>query len=243
MIHNFQQKSYSFSHRGQRHRNEDFYIADDQNGIYILTDGMGGYEGGEVAGRIAANSCHEYLKSHLEGPVYPDDLIDSIRARLKSVTQRFPEYASMGTTLCCVYIREEYINVLHIGDSKIIIVSNTIYETTDHTYAQHLIDHDFIRADEYRRHPMRHILTRCLTANNQEKYKADYQKIPLQNGRNTFFICSDGVLETFSSAEAIQMIKAEQDIQKLIQTVELNTLKYSQDNSTAIIVRYNYSIN
>ena len=120
-------------------------------------------------------------------------------------------------------------------------MSNTIYESTDHTYAQQLIDHDLIQEDEYRHHPMRHILTRCITANKQEKFKADYQKIPLQNGRNTFFICSDGVLETFSTAEAIRMMKIEPDIYKILQIVKESTLKYSNDNSTAIIVGVNYS--
>jgi len=232
-----------FTHHGQRAQNEDFYIADDDNSIYILTDGMGGYIGGEVAGRIAAHACHDYIKKYLGDQVDSDELLDFIRIKMKEAIRINPIYASMGATLCCVYIHEGFINAIHIGDSKIILVTDSIYASSDHTYAQYLIDHHIISVDEYQHHPLRHILTRCITGNTQEKFKADFCKIPLQNGLNTFFLCSDGVLETYSASETIRLIKAEPDIYKLLRTIEQNTLKYSKDNATAILVGFNYSIN
>ena len=236
-----QYKSYSFSHKGHRLHNEDYYITDDHEGIYIITDGMGGYKGGEVASRIAAYSCYEYLKNSRDSMISADDLIDFIRLKLKDVVKTQSAYRFMGTTLCCLYIQEGHLHLVHVGDSKIIIVGDQIYQSSDHTYAQQLVDHQMLHADEYRQHPMRHILTRCISANAREKYKADHQKIPLKNGRNTFFLCSDGVMETFSESTIIQMIREEQDISKIILTLEQSTQKYSKDNSTAIIVGFDFN--
>ena len=239
-INSLRSKSCSFSHQGHRLQNEDFYIADDLHGIYILTDGMGGYKGGGVACRIAAHACHDYLIRHRKDLDIADDMLAFIRSKLKEAVRAQPSFVSMGTTLCCLYIEDNHVNLIHIGDSKIIIVGDLIYQSKDHTYAQQLVDQDFIQADAYRHHPMRHILTRCLTANTDEKFKADFRKIPLKTGRNTFFLCSDGVMEALSELETIQLIIEEQDIHKIIQEVEQQTLKYSNDNSTAIIVGFNY---
>lgn len=233
-------KSYSFSHSGNRIHNEDFYIADDLEGIYIITDGMGGYKGGEVASKIAAYSCYEYLIKYRDSRVNADDLIEFIRLKLRDVVKTQSAYRFMGTTLCCLYIHEGHLHLVHVGDSKIIIVGDQIYQSSDHTYAQQLVDHQMLHADEYRQHPMRHILTRCISAHTREKYKADHQKISLKNGRNTFFLCSDGVMETFSEPRIIEMIREEQDISKIILTLEQSTQKYSKDNSTAIIVGFDY---
>lgn len=234
-------KSYSFSHSGNRIHNEDFYIADDRERIYIITDGMGGYKGGEVASKIAAYSCYEYLKNNRHSMISADDLIDFIRLKLRDMVKTKSAYRFMGTTLCCLYIQEGHLHLVHVGDSKIIIVGDQIYQSSDHTYAQQLVDHQMLHADEYRQHPMRHILTRCISANTCEKYKADHQKIPLKNGRNTFFLCSDGVMETFSESRIIQMIREEPDLSKIILTLEQNTKKYSKDNSTAIIVGFDFN--
>ncbi len=241
LMNSFKNISYSFTHNGQRSRNEDYCITDDLNGIYVLADGMGGYKGGEVACRIAATVCHDYIKSHLDGQVDADDLIGFIRMKLKDAIQTYPEFASMGTTLCCLFMQDGYVHAIHIGDSKIIIITDILYESMDHTYAQLLINHRMLKVDEYHHHPMRNILTRCLTANTQEKFKAEYQIIPMQKGCNTFFLCSDGVLEAISPKETIQLLTVEPDIHKILLSVEQNTLKYSQDNSTAIIVGSNYS--
>ena len=240
-INDLQSESCYFSHNGRRIRNEDYYIADDRHGIYILTDGMGGYKGGEVASKIAAHACYEYLLKHRDRGNITEDLIDYITLKLREMVVSQPEYRSMGTTLSCLYIQDGYINAINIGDSKIIIVGDTIYQSTDHTYAQQLVDCHFLQTEDYRDHPMRHILTKCLTAKPQEGFKADFEKIPLRSGWNTFLICSDGVMETFTEPETIQLILEEPDIKKLIQTVEQKVLKYSNDNATAIIGKFQYS--
>jgi len=230
-------KSYSFSHKGKRLYNEDFYIADDLEGIYIITDGMGGYKGGNLACRIAAQACYNYLIQNKE--VAGDELIHFIRLQLKEVALAQPEFQFMGTTLCCLYIRDSSINLIHIGDSKIIIVGDKNYQSTDHTFAQELVNQQLLKVDEYAHHPMRHILTRCISA--RENYNAEYHRIPLKSGLNTFFLCSDGVTESFSTTEIIQLIRSEPDIHTVLQTIEQSAVKYSQDNSTAIIVALNYN--
>lgn len=236
----FQYTSGFFTHTGQRRRNEDFYILDELNGIYILADGMGGYPGGHIASRLASEACHDYIKSHPVGPLLPDDLIGFIRKQFVKEIRIHPEHSAMGTTLCCLYIREGCIHALHLGDSKIIVLTDSVFESRDHTYAQELMDHQMISSAEYQGHPMRHLLTKCLTVSNHE-FKADYQKIPLQKGWNTILLCSDGVLETYTAAETIAMIKAEPDIDKILHKIEQHTLKQSMDNCTAVMVRYHFS--
>ena len=100
---------------------------------------------------------------------------------------------------------------------------------------------NFMRGFGNLRSPVEDVLqTYFLSGRIDEKFKADFIKIPLKNGWNTFFLCSDGVLESYSDAETIQLIENERDINKLLHNIEQQTFKYSEDNSTAIIVRYHY---
>ncbi len=231
-----QLKSYSFSHTGKRISNEDYFIADDVLGIYIITDGMGGYNGGKVASKLVANSCYDFLKAHKHEHDITENLIDFVQNKLNEKAVKNPEFSCMGTTLCCLFIHDEYMHIIHLGDSKILVAGDIDFETQDHTFAQLLVNLNYISLQDYRKHPKRHILTRCLSANNAEKHKAEYKK--LQNKSCKIFLCSDGVMECFTETELIKIMHGESDFKKAIQMVEQKSIINSNDNCTAILVEY-----
>src|ERR1043166_3293030 len=109
-----------------RENNEDFVLADEENGIFLLADGMGGGPGGEVASNLAVTTAHETLM-RLLGDHGSDRergrlLADALAAAHSAVLRRAlaePALAGMGTTLEMVVVRGEKVSICHLGDSRI----------------------------------------------------------------------------------------------------------------------------
>ncbi len=123
-------KSASKSDIGKvRRRNEDFILADDERGIFLLADGMGGHPGGDVASALAVGSAHEFLAARA-GETGDDGvsflLAEALAAAHSAVARRGieePDLEGLGTTLDIVYLRRDSAWLCHVGDSRVYIFS------------------------------------------------------------------------------------------------------------------------
>ncbi len=158
-----------------REQNEDYYYISDIDkspGIYMLADGMGGYEGGEVASRLAIDAATRYLKNHF-------DIIEHTKEEIMKLVREAMEYAnkivfdvaknsedlqSMGTTLevCLIYNNRAYIG--HIGDSRIYRIRDKFIRklTADHSYVEQLVKDGTITKEEAKNHPKKNMLMKAL---------------------------------------------------------------------------------
>lgn len=158
-----------------RDMNQDFYITPEKQenlNIFILADGMGGYQGGEIASRLAANSAKSYIVSNF-------DKIEHDKESIQNLIKSAMEYANMvvyekskedkelegmGTTLevCLVYNNRAYIG--HIGDSRIYRIRKNIIRkiTRDHSYVEKLVKEGKITKEEAYNHPKKNMLTKAL---------------------------------------------------------------------------------
>ena len=159
-----------------REQNEDYYYVSDKNkdlGIYMLADGMGGYEGGEIASRLAIDAARRYIEDHFDEIPHDnkENILKLIRDSMEdantvvfNIAKQSEELKSMGTTLeiCLIYNNRAYIG--HIGDSRIYRIRGQFIRklTTDHSYVETLVKDGTITKEEAKHHPKKNMLMKAL---------------------------------------------------------------------------------
>src|SRR5919109_2075042 len=189
----------------QRHANEDAYYA--RAPVFVVADGMGGAQAGEVASRMAADS----FDRDVDGP--PESVLrevfDSANRRIHRHAERDASRAGMGTTLTAAIVDAERdeIAIGHVGDSRAYRLRDTSLErlTEDHSVVEELRRRGQLTEEQASEHPQRSIITRALGP--EESVKVDIRTVPARPG-DLFLICSDG-LTTMVDEERISRILAD----------------------------------
>lgn len=158
-----------------REINQDYYYIspdDSEIKLCILADGMGGYNGGEIASNLAANSTKNYIETNFEKTEKTKEALqklvkDAIQYANFVVFEKskeVKELEGMGTTIevCLIYNNRAYIG--HIGDSRIYRIRKEFIRriTTDHSYVEQLIKEGTITRIEAKNHPKKNVLTKAL---------------------------------------------------------------------------------
>lgn len=158
-----------------REMNQDYYyisMPEDELQLFILADGMGGYQGGEIASRLATGATKSYIESNFSKIEHDKESIqkliaNSIEYANMVVYEKSKENAQlegMGTTLevCLIYNNKAYIG--HIGDSRIYRIRKNIMRkiTKDHSYVEELIKDGTITREESYTHPKKNMLMKAV---------------------------------------------------------------------------------
>lgn len=234
-------EAYYFSHKGKRKVNEDFIISDPQNGIFIIADGLGGYDFGEVASEVASKACHEFLlKNNVVNQTSADEMVTFIYDKLELEVKDNPAHLGMGTTLACLQINSGHISSIHIGDSRIYYVdllSSKFWRTRDDSLVQDLIEAEIITKEEAENHSHRNKLTKSISIDNKDKgVKATFSLLNFQFKKSLLFLCTDGILESYSEKSLLHCLREGKQVKKLIEDLEVVTQERSRDNTSAIII-------
>ncbi len=185
--------SYGISETGLvRPANEDCVFVGDT--FFILADGMGGYEGGQLASRAAVNAVKEFLSSQsgaYSQQIVQDAILCANRAilYLKVTEGAFPD---MGTTLTLAAIQDNRLFWAHVGDSRLYAWKNgTLMQVTrDHSFVMKLVEEGKLSRKEMHTHPRKNELTRAVGV--QTALDVDTGMIELGTSE-LFLICSDGL--------------------------------------------------
>ena len=189
-----------------RANNEDTVRVDEENGIYLLADGMGGGPAGEVASELAVTAAHESLVRLLHAHEAPADisrlLAEALAAAHSAVARRAlsdPSLMGMGTTLEIVVIREAEAVNCHVGDSRVYLFRRGVLRqlTNDDNYAAFLAETGKIPVDRIPR-TYRHILTQAVGVS--EELVPEIRTIGMEPG-DLLLICSDGLTEALGDEE------------------------------------------
>lgn len=175
-----------------RETNEDSLLAQDP--IFLVADGMGGHNAGEVASAIVVE---EFSRLTVHDSVTVAQLGDALAEAARRIgSLSGPEQAGAGTTVAVVATMVMdgicYWVVLNLGDSRVYRLSGEIFEqvSVDHSVVQELMDRGELTAEEARVHPYRHMVTRALGAGPDSD--PDYWLIPAEQG-DRMLVCSDGL--------------------------------------------------
>lgn len=162
------------SHVGRlRKGNEDSLRIDEERGIFLVADGMGGHAAGEIASDLAARVTEDALVAAVDSGVGAESLHETLRvafhqayAAIVTCCRDSPHTRGMGTTLTvCLLERSGVARVGHIGDSRLYRLRGGVLDqiTHDHTWVQREVDAGRLNADAARTHPLSHIVTRVLS--------------------------------------------------------------------------------
>lgn len=229
-----------------RQINEDYYYAskpEDAIQLYIVADGMGGYNGGEVASKLAVDVAHKYILSNFEkSKESKETLLSLVKSSIQYANMVVYEKAksneeliNMGTTLdiCLIYDNKAFI--AHIGDSRIYRIRKEFIRrlTKDHSYVQTLIDEGKISKEEGINHPKKNMLIKAVGCT--EYVEPDAMIKGFIKG-DIILMCTDGLTNMVTEEEIYKIIRQskENPSQDLVNKANDNG---GHDNITAIIIR------
>lgn len=179
----------------------DWQVSDDKRqALLVVADGMGGYQGGEIASRIAVDTTMEALGEYLASGngCRRDAPQDVMQAAINLANERIqlrraadPELAKMGTTLVIAWVIDGVAYIAHLGDSRCYLVHNGELqcETRDDTVVQNMLEDGSIEPADVPHVPFRNVLTRALGASSAF---ASFRRLVLEQG-DSLLLCSDGL--------------------------------------------------
>lgn len=192
-----------------RSLNEDYagYIEEAEYKLYVVADGMGGHNAGEVASEMAVEAVKLYVEENYksEGKNVLKNAINFANSKIYDSARCGNEYKGMGTTLVAALVNENSITIANVGDSSCFgIKGNYINKITkDHSLVQELIDSGSITEEEGRNHPKKNVITRALGTNNIVKVDIFNLDVDVYD---KYLLCTDGLSNEVLKDEILEEI-------------------------------------
>lgn len=238
----------------KREKNEDSFLVNEDLGLFIVADGMGGHLGGEYASRLAVSTIEKSMKSLAEDPdatlamdetIDSTDLVQRLRYSIRAASTRIYEEAlkdpnlnGMGTTTVLLQVHQETAYVAHVGDSRAYRFSQGRLErlTEDHSLVNEQLKAGFITEKDAKHHKLKNIITRSVGF--QETVDIDIKEHPLRSGE-IFLLCSDG-LTNMVDDQQIEAVFKKWPVPETAceQLIEKANSKGGDDNITLVVIGF-----
>lgn len=175
--------------------------------VFVVCDGMGGHEAGQIASELASKTFIEVYRTHPAA-----DLLDVAKAAIKAanrfvldVARLIPNRRGMGTTLTVLCIVQDKALSVHVGDSRLYRLRDGSLErmTNDHTWVEETVRAGTMSREEAEAHPYRHVLTQAI--GTEDEIAPDIALFDLAEG-DQFMLCSDGVTNHVSDSAICQAL-------------------------------------
>lgn len=235
-----------FTFQGQRENNEDSIYppageATAQHRFFIVCDGVGGAQKGELASHIAVTGFVDYFTKH-PSSTYSETVIKAAFAhvldRFDAMLQQQHLLRGMATTLTFVGIGEKEVTAAHIGDSRIYQIrqGKIVFKSEDHSKVNYLLKTGLITEQQAKNHPERNVITRAIQGSHKETDIEINHLTDVQSG-DYFFQCTDGVLENLTDDALCQILDSEHNDTKKLQLI-LNLCEgNTRDNYSGYLVQ------
>ncbi|HUO25743.1 MAG TPA: Stp1/IreP family PP2C-type Ser/Thr phosphatase [Candidatus Aquilonibacter sp.] len=234
----------------QRDNNEDAFLyweptsdADfaRKGRLAVIADGMGGYEGGQEASRLAVETVREVYDQDFRGD--PQTTLQEAFAiahgRIQDFAEKHPGFLGMGTTCTALVVLGRRLYVAHVGDSRLYRVRGPQISrlTRDHSYVGRLVESGIVRSEDAEKHPQRHILTAALGAGTEVSADSADPEVDLEDG-DTLVLCTDGLWGVVSEDEIVKAVREEKSVQESCrELVRLALERGGPDNITVQVLR------
>ncbi len=189
----------------QRRANEDSLLA--RAPLFVVADGMGGAQAGEVASRIAVESFQEGLDDTAEPEGGLAARADAANARIHELSHSDAAHTGMGTTLTAVYVAPEEVAIAQVGDSRAYCLRDGVLErlTDDHSLVDELLREGKITPAEAAGHPQRSVITRALGP--EPAVEIDTRSYRARAG-DVYLLCSDGLTTMIKEDQIAELLLA-----------------------------------
>jgi protein phosphatase len=236
----------------RRAHNEDSFCAAPELGLFVVCDGMGGHNAGEVASRLAVEVIHKHLHEAQAGANPPmvgaydhrlsaraNRLASAIRLANQAIhdtAQTKPGQAGMGTTVVAGLVSDQTLSVAHVGDSRLYLVrGDDIRQVTgDHSLVAEQVRRGLLTEEEAEQSSQRNVVTRALGV--EASVEVDLEEVPLAIG-DVVLLCSDGLTQGVKASQIKEVVQREPDPQAASERlVQMANEAGGMDNTTVILV-------
>jgi protein phosphatase len=224
----------------KRKLNEDCasYLEKEEFKVYVVADGMGGHNAGEVASEMAVKRIINYIDEKYSSSKINNllaEAIEKVNRDIFNYSNTNESLSGMGTTVTASFITKDFVHIANVGDSSCFgIRKNEIIKITkDHSLVQELVDMGSISEKEAEKHPKKNIITRALGTGSSvcvDIFELENKEYDL------YLLCSDGLTNELTKEEILQVIMEEDDYVKIAnKLVYLANEKGGRDNITVLL--------
>jgi serine/threonine protein phosphatase PrpC len=205
--------------------------------MWVVADGMGGHEAGDVASQMVVNTLKEIqLGQSLEKYINDiEDALVGVNKKLTEIANQGEKPTTCGSTVVVMLAYEKYCAFLWAGDSRLYRIrdSKIIQLTIDHSQVQLYVEQGLISRDEAESHPHSNMITRAVGATEEFVLDVDMQE--MKKG-DRYLLCSDGLTKHIPDIDFEKML-AKGDVEKKCnELIDLTLARGAKDNVTAILV-------
>jgi PPM family protein phosphatase len=233
----------------QRTNNEDSYLywePDSQDDfvrkgrLAVVADGMGGYEGGQEASRLAVETVRYVYDNDFTGN--PQEVLVAALRFAHDTIQRYafehPELQGMGTTCTALAIVDRQLYFAHVGDSRLYLIrtGNISRLTRDHSYVSRLVENGIVRSEDAESHPQRHILTAALGSGQEITPHVPEHPVALEEG-DLLLLCTDGLWSLVSDQDLASVTQSNPPAEACSKLVAMAIERGAPDNITLQLLR------
>jgi serine/threonine protein phosphatase PrpC len=219
----------------QRRENEDCAFA--RAPVFVVADGMGGAQAGEVAARIAVDAFAHGLPDSGSPEERLASRVQEANHRIWEQSRSRSEQAGMGTTLTAAYLDDSELAIAHVGDSRAYLFRDGSLTrlTQDHSLVDELVRRGKLTAEQAAEHPQRSIITRALGA--EPTVEVDTWTYPVRAG-DVILLCSDGLTSMVAEERLEEILRSSSDLKLAAQQLidEANAAG-GRDNITVVLSR------
>lgn len=230
----------------QRENNEDCYLLLPEMNIYVVADGMGGGNAGEVASLNAVKAIGRYFtperavamkndKRKIEGEMI--HAVKNAHERLLEMSRSKEEYSGMGSTIIVSFIHDNVLHTCHVGDSRVYVIniSGITQVTNDHSKVAELVRLGKMTDEEARYSPRRNEITQAL--GGPTPIRPEYNHHNLRK-RDVVLLCSDGLWEMLLDEEIQRIVLKHGTMKKsCMELTRQANAASGEDNITVVLVR------
>lgn len=229
----------------QRKNNEDAYFVIPKDNVYILCDGVGGHNSGEVASRKTVSGIAEYVsqnsledvKTYRTAKTYFNNCVQKINYEILTESRSSEENRGMATTLVLSYFRGNKLYVMNVGDSRAYILRNGQLKqiTEDHTYVNSLIKAGVITEEQGKSHKNKNMITRAVGADYS--VQADFFSLTVHPD-DIVLMCSDGLYGEVPDETMTELLMQDKSMNDISQDLlDLANKNGGGDNITLITLK------
>jgi serine/threonine protein phosphatase PrpC len=233
----------------QRSNNEDSYLywepdSDEdflrKGRLAVVADGMGGYEGGQEASRLAVETVRSVYDNGF-GSDPQRTLTEAFSAAHQNI-QRYalehPQFYGMGTTCTALSIVDRQLHFAHVGDSRLYLIrAESISRLTrDHSYVGRLVESGIVRSEDAESHPQRHILTAALGSGRDITPHVPEHPVALEDG-DILLLCTDGLWGLVNDADLARTVQTNPPAEACQILVAMALERGGPDNITLLVLR------
>ncbi len=230
--------SHGITHRGYVRRvNEDSYLNLPEQGIWVVADGMGGHDAGDVASRRIVESLESIQadKPLAQRVDEIEDRIDAVNDELNALAREGQGDGTIGSTVVALVVEDHVGVFLWAGDSRLYRLRNGHLSqiTTDHSQVEYYISQGLLTREQAENHPEGHIITRAVGSHDDLQLDADLLEL---RPNDRLLLCTDGLMRHINATEIEQMLAQGGPEECALEFIDLTLQRGAKDNVTVIVL-------